>query len=429
MMKTIKMPCAQWSTLLIIVIFFIWTSSFLWPSIIGLDWINRIAEVGWLAIVFIAFINSPQYRSILLKLLPFISLFGLLLTITFLFDDEHSYKIELYSKTFLYSTFGFIAGIVFAKHFKVNEKEADNFLMFLGWSFALLVILYSFYAAFVGWNPSISALQIEEIGQYYQGISRLMAVSALILVTARAYLPTPVFLISFLLCVINIVSLGGIGALSGLVLAIFWLLRSFITDAQRKIRLINILYLVVSFSLIVYVTLNIDMVNNYNMFVQRIIGKIYFDWGEYETRPWLMLKGLEMWSSGSIGDFIFGPGPIKYCNSVGYVIEYRHPHNLFVGGVVWFGLFSIVFGAYVIVTFIRSVSLLFLKHKITNFVTLMFINYFLLSMVGGDFEQNRHFFFMLGAVNYYLRNLSINKIVTTIRSQSKSCRPIVQAVA
>jgi len=59
----------------------------------------------------------------------------------------------------------------------------------------------------------------------------------------------------------------------------------------------------------------------------------------------------------------------------------------------------------------------------------MFINYFLLSMVGGDFEQNRHFFFMLGAVNYYLRNLSINKIVTTIRSQSKSCRPIVQAVA
>lgn len=396
----VKIPSINICTISYAIIFFIWTFNFLWPSI-GLSLISRLGDIGWLFIISFCFLTSGRFRSIFLKLYPFFVFFLTILFFSFLLDAEHPYKLELYFKTALYVPLAFVAGTAFANHFIKKELAFDHFVFLLGWATLLLVFLYSVYVLFLGWRVGQSMLDIK-IAEYYQGISRIMAAAAMIIVIARNKLPEPLVVASLGVCLIIIIGLSGIGGMVGLLLAVVWFVSTTIFDGKRKNTILKLSYVFVVISIIAYVAFNIGQGESNIHFTQRVLEKLGDqDLRDSRGRPWLMMQGLTMWLSGSLKDFICGPGLMNYSNAIGFFQDYRHPHNLLIAGVVWFGLLFIPFILFMAFILLKSIRSLFLDNKFINFIALMFLNYFILSMVGGDFEQNRHIFFMMGSVFYF----------------------------
>lgn len=412
MKLSIKKSYLDLRTITFSVIFLIWTFNFLWPSI-GMRLISRFGDIGWLLIITICFFASGKFRIILVKVFPFYAFFWILLLLSFLNDGEHPYKVELYFKTAFYVPLAFTAGIVFASHFFLKKQQSfDYFIFFLGWATVLLVFMYSLYAVMLGWRIGQSLLGVD-IGSYYQGISRIMAVSAMIVVVARSKLPEPIVLVTLALCLIIIIGFSGMGGMIGVLFAIVWFLRTTFFNIEIKNSILKKTFAFFAILFLVFITINIGEGDANVRFARRLLEKFSQDGIDgSQGRGWLMLQGVALWMSGSLGDFMSGPGLINYSNSIGYFQDYRHPHNLFINGVVWFGAFFIPCMLLLAVILLKALKFIFINNTFINFVSLMFLNYFMLAMIGGDFEQNRHLFFMMGSVFYcslLMKRTSSNK--------------------
>src|SRR5690606_36719201 len=114
----------------------------------------------------------------------------------------------------------------------------------------------------------------------------------------------------------------------------------------------------------------------------------------YDSRVWLMLKGIALWQYGGFFELIFGSEPVNYSKLAGYFNSYRHPHNLFVLLLTWFGLFSIPC-VFFILKYIYLAIDCFLKSNMLFYLAGLLIYFFPLSIAGGDLEQNCHFIFFL----------------------------------
>ena len=149
--------------------------------------------------------------------------------------------------------------------------------------------------------------------------------------------------------------------------------------------------------LIAYAVVLIGSQELLHSFALRLSGKAHTSVFDYQSRPWLMMQALRLWLA-TAGSFVFGPGIMTYSCSVDYCSAYRHPHNLFLLGFVWFGLLFVPFCVLLLRTLVVATRQLRTNSTPKQFVASLFLNYFLLAMVGGDFEQNRHLLFLAGAL-------------------------------
>ena len=368
-----------------------WSASYLWSSV-GLAPIGYAAALAWLPFIVAAFLFSRRYRALSMLLVPLILLFGVVLIANFYFDQRHPYGLELYGKTLFYVPVALLAGAATGTVL-ADRAVAIGFAKATGYGFAAFVITYAMYALSKGWRPG-QLLLGTDVGEYYQGISRLLAVAVLALAALRPVINNVVVWICMPVGVVLVSAFLGAGALLGVLLAFLWLLAAS-GRASPFARLAGLFAVAVVVGALVYAFVAFDLFGPLLQFEERLAGKADSVAYGYESRPWLMLQGLKLWSSGTI-EFLFGPGLLRYSCHVGHCVDFRHPHNLVILFLVWFGIMSIPFLIALAGAAWRALGLLRSEHPVNHLFGLLFVNYGALSLLGGDLEQNRHLFYVAG---------------------------------
>jgi len=384
-------------------LFFIWTANYLWATT-EMWWLARVSDVIWSILVALFFLKVASYRSVVIKTVPLFLFFLCLICSHYIFDADHPYKTSLYSKTVFYVLVSVSSGCLLGQMLSSNEKRARIFMRYISWSFALLIIAYTIYSFTLGWNI-VGSMLATEIGQYYQGISRLIATALIVVVSGKRYLPWPVLLLCIILGSLLIISFSGGGALIGVGLAAFLLFYSSMRG-QNKISIKGLVGSVFIVSILVLALVVLDVGEVLSAYQERIFDKMNIDFSEYQSRPWLMAQGVKLWLEGP-ANLLVGMGILNYSLAVDYWAEYRHPHNLIILLLVWFGMFSIPIIVAIISCAKRALGLLKSRSVLQNCASILFFLYLALSMIGGDIEQNRHLFFMCGFV--FSLSMSVKK--------------------
>lgn len=374
------------------ILFFVWSANYFWASI-DAAWIGRAADLAWLLFLISVFMLSTSYRAVVLQIAPWLLLFGVILLTKCIFDMEHPYKLELYAKTLFYVNLATLAGVSLAVTIS-EEPVRTAFSKTTGYLFAGFVFLYLAYIASTGWRPGQLILNTD-FGQYYQGISRLIAVAILVLASVRFLVGNLLVWICMPIGLVVIVSFLGAGALIGIALAFLWLIAAPL-QSGRAAKITGIVAVIIVLGVFYIAATHLDVIGPILQFASRLTEKADVPFYDFESRPWLMIEGLNLWVDNT-ASFLFGPGLLRYSCHVGYFDDLRHPHNIVILLLVWFGVLSIPFMLMLVHTGRCARRLLQNADPTGNMMALLFFNYTAMAMIGGDLEQNRHLIFVAAA--------------------------------
>jgi hypothetical protein len=374
--------------------FFVWSASYFWGAI-GASWLNGLSAFVWLIVALFSFVVIGSSRRNMKPPILLALGFSLVLVAAFLFDTWHPYKIELYLKTFLFVVASLSGGAAFFSILNLQFVNERDFSQWIGILSGLFVVGYFSYAVTLGWRPGATLLGTD-LGDFYQGMSRLLSFAVVVVAAVSSTLNMLFVFVVLLTAFILILAFNSAGALLGLMIALMWLAISSIRNGRGHWAARSLGMIIIG-CVFVYCIVLFDITTVVDGFADGLMHKVSSEGVDYHSRPWLILSGLTFWTS-SLNNFLFGPGALNYSCAVDYCVGYRHPHNLFVLGAVWFGVPSVPLSVFWITTAYRSIKYLMRRNLAYSLFPLLYLNYFLLSMVGGDWEQNRHLFFCAGFV-------------------------------
>lgn len=376
-----------------------WTLNYFWPTV-GLSALARVADVFWLLLILNCVVVSSGFRRASLRLAPWVVLFWCLLCIAFIGDELADYRLTLYAKTAAYVPIGLFGGMALVHKVRMRERRWIVVVRALAWSLGLWVLGYLGWAMTLGWAPGTTLLTTS-LAEHYQGSSRIMGTAAIVAVAAKSQLPPLYTLVVVGACILGVLSFSGMGAAGGIIIAVAWYVWSQDTRHQAVRLLLRMLAGAVALFAGYIAVTRLELFTTYDAFFRRLTRKVVgATAGNEQSRYWLMTRGIEEWLSGGIKNFIVGPGPVSYARAIGYESGYRHPHNLFVAGVVWFGVLSLPLALIMLRTLPLAIRRLISHDAFSQVIALLFAFYFGLAMIGGDLEQNRFFFLLVGAVWY-----------------------------
>jgi hypothetical protein len=229
----------------------------------------------------------------------------------------------------------------------------------------------------------------SDIGGLYQGLSRMLSLLILLLVLLRDKVTKVLYFSMTLIFFALMLSFNSFGAFVAISIAIFIIF----TSVKRKL-----IFFAGLSSCLLLLFLSFEYISElpvYQLLIDRMLSKLDNSAVEEQSRYWLLMKGFEIWSR-DLSSVVLGVGPFEYSCYVDFCSGYRHPHNLLLISLVWFGVFGFLLFFSFFYIFCRSVSHLLNKNigLSIKVISALFINYFLLSLFGGDFEQNRHLIFL-----------------------------------
>ena len=371
---------------------FIWLSSFAFVSIFS-ESFGRFAEFLILSFIGLSFFsNKISHYSINKKVVLIAIYFLIIITFSFareiLYGYVNNYTYILYFKTFFYT----LLSLVFASRlFSVSRDFyffEKIFLKAIIYSIVVCMFFFIPYFYSIGWTIGDSFLYTE-LGEDYQGLSRVFGFFLLALFFLRKYFRFYIVYPLLFLCVILVFSFNSFGVfLSILVIFLYYIckLKSF-----KHLASLLFLLLIIYNSINYFNVLNLELIND---LVSRGGGKI--DGGDLEEgRLWLVQQAYSLWHS-DLYSFVFGPGPINYACHVNYCDTYRHPHNIFLLMLTWGGLASLpLIMTIIYITFILIKIFIKTDNPFLIFVSSLTLYYLLLSFIGGDIEQNRFLIFLM----------------------------------
>lgn len=371
---------------LLAVLFFVWTSSYLWGSF-ELGWISRFTEIIWLIVSLWMLRTNKCLRTTLRRNIWWLLYLAALLVVWFPRDVQYPYALRLYFKTGFYVLLGFLIGSVVGISLVANTRLRDTFVNVLSITVMIFIVVFFVLARRSGWTPR-ELLLSTGLAQYYQGMSRLIGVSFIILLVLRKY---AFALLSFPVVILVVFAFRGGGGIIAILLAFFWFLVLLLREHQGKYlgKRVGWMALFSLGSYFLIVSYRAIFLSSYTHLVAKFTAS-----GQTQTRLWLMKEGVNLWLS-SIKNFIFGPTVLTYACHVGYCESYRHPHNIVILLLVWFGVFSfpLFVPLYIICKDAFSYFLSLIgRYVYLDFAFALFLYYLVLSLIGGDIEQNRHLF-------------------------------------
>lgn len=386
-------------TVALSLLLFLWLTGFFW-QILGLDLLVRVVE-SFLLIFILSVLSRSSFK------IPRVSLFlacllGFLLfiLISFAHDRGADYIETLYLKTLGYLLLSIFLGLSVCRYLGHDATRRTAFLRSLGASSVLLIGFVFALALKESWRPG-AVLLGTYLGDAYQGVSRVVGLCILLAVALRQSLPALSWLLGAIGGLLLLFSLNSFGAFFSVILAAGLILRKATSDS-RSIALFFFTFLAGAAFLALNAGL-LESVSNEGFWV-RLQGKFDGSASDEQSRLMLMVAGLELWIKDFVS-FMIGVGPMNYACNVGFCDGYRHPHNLFVNFLIWFGVFGIP-----IILFVLYLSLIALKyylfssHVLESLLGALFLNFFLLSMIGGDIEQNRHLIFIASLLFFFRCN-------------------------
>lgn len=378
---------------------FFWLSSFGFMTIFS-EGFGRLVDITIISFIILSVLlnNSNNYKineKVFLVTIYFLIIILFSFVRELLYGYINDYTYTLYFKTFFYS----LLSLVFANRLFLVSRDyeyfEDVFSKVFVYSVFISIIVFLFYFYSIGWSVGTSFL-FTEIGERYQGLSRVFGLFLLILFFLKD--KSSVLLIYFfiVISVILIFSFNSFG--------VFFSIVTIIIYYVCKIKKINYLL-----SLMILSIFTFYIVDFFNLLDSELIvnlvsrGENKANSGNLEEgRSWLIEQAYDLWRS-DIYSFVVGTGPIKYACYVGYCDTYRHPHNIFLLMLTWGGLASlpliltIVYIAFILIKIFIKTSNFFLL-----FISSLTLYYLSLSFIGGDIEQNRFliFFMLFTYLNY-----------------------------
>lgn len=379
-------------------ILFVWLMTFVF-MVFSLSWVPRFAELLILSIAVVGFFWGGRFISI--PAFIFVVFLMILIVLSYVFDQPALYSKELYLKTLYYLVLCSLGGVVYSRILFFG----DNYILackVLAW-LAVITIFSLFFGLyyFIGWRLG-GTLIGTEFGEYYQGLSRAIAMCVLLIVCVRVYLPVALVLVSLFVSVFLILGFNSMGALLGFFVSFLYYICSVARAGFFRFSIsFSFVLLVLA---VAFFSVNLDETPVVARFLERLAEKFHSSAASSgENRLWLMLQGLSLWFDNLLY-FFRGAGPMTYACEVGYCDSYRHPHNLFVMLAVWFGLLSFPISFAVIYLFFKAVGVI-LRQGYGSVIAAIFMYLFLLSLIGGDIEQNRHLIFF----SFALWGISTNR--------------------
>lgn len=381
---------------------FVWLTGFFW-QFIGLDLLVRSAELCLLVFSFRILIKSSfSLPRSSLFFIAFSIILSLVL-ITFLRDRNAPYTDVLYIKTFFYIVFSIFLGLAVYRYIEYSDIRKSVFLKCLGIFSLLLIGLVCVLAVLESWKPG-RLLIGSYIGDSYQGVSRVIGLCVLFVVLLRRSLSSILSLSASIIGLTLLFSLNSFGAFFSIFLAASVLLKDAISDTRKFLAYLFIFLALIS--VVVFYLGGFEQFFN-DLFWARLQEKLEFGEGDEQSRLVLAMKGFEFWLSDP-ASFLIGYGPMNYACAVGYCDEYRHPHNFIAELLTWFGIFGALIAGYIFyILYIAMRFYFYSKSFFENVIGVLFINYFLLAMIGGDLEQNRQFIFFASLVHISWLNRGI----------------------
>jgi len=348
--------------------------------------IVRFFEVGLFLFFFIFILEVVKIPKKYLYFIIILIILVIMVLLKYFFDYHMFYSDMVYFKTIYVLFFSFLIALSSANYFvNLSEFEKDNFFKILVYYACLYTILFFSLLIFkYKWIPG-SSLYFYEIGQYYQGMSRAIGLFFLIIILGRKYINLPLWFFLLFINLLIMISFNGGGAVFAVCIGLMF---------YALIYKISI-YKVAILPILIFISFNIlSESESFIYFSERMMGKIESD-NELFTRSWLLSKGLEYWWTDKY-NFIFGSGITSYSCYIDDCMTYWHPHNFFVLLLTWFGVFSmpIIFFILIFTTF-TGFFIYSSGNKVHLFLFGLYLYYFLLALIGGDIEQNRHFIFLL----------------------------------
>lgn len=308
---------------------------------------------------------------------------------------DNIYTLELYIKTLFYLALAFLSSYSLVCIYNEIDLKLFNRLLVCSSIFILLYLVYLLYLE--GWVFGTSLLNTN-FGEFYQGLSRVLSTIFIILFVLRGEVNKFILIFILIFLIFILISFNSMGAFLFLVPFFLYFLLNII---NLNIKFIIFTILVFASCIFVYLYMDLGDSEVYVKFLDRANSKVDSD-VEYQNRTWLQNQGLYLWMNSPFNLF-FGPGPSMYSCFVDYCLSYRHPHNLFVLLLVWFGLLAV----YPIIFIFKSLknSIVFLGSKSVdlNLFGFIYIYLLMLAMVGGDIEQNRSLIFFLFLVIFIYR--------------------------
>uniref|UniRef100_UPI003341D0B0 hypothetical protein n=1 Tax=Castellaniella defragrans TaxID=75697 RepID=UPI003341D0B0 len=369
--------------------FFAWMISFFW-GFLGYEWIIRGIELAVPVLSLIYLFSLKRKIKITIPAIALYVYIMMMMAIAYLADVKTPYTGTLYLKTIYYFISASVSSYAFYEYLTRRRDRISEFCSLIPFFSACVIVAICILAFQLSWRPGQSLIGTY-IGDSYQGVSRVLGLCVLIMACFRRevifFMRWPIILVGILL----LFALQSFGAFFAVILAAVFYARYHVGIRSWVFICLALLMLVVVFPFPEWLG-SLDK----NKFIDRFYGKLQFSsLGVEQDRLWLMTAGLKQWV-GDIESFIFGVGPMKFACNVGYCDAYRHPHNIFVGVVVWFGVTGVPLAYIVIRALIKSIAGFLLSNEpFMIFISGITLNCFLLSFVGGDFEQNRQLIFLL----------------------------------
>lgn len=387
--------CDSQNGIFISLFFFIWITGFFW-QFIGCEGVVRFVELlsSLLAVTYL--LNLKIKTSRMQFFIYFFVYLFLLIFFSYVRDVEAPYKDVLFLKTSYYIFFGIFSGVAFFDYFYKYKGRQEIFCR-CNAIFSVIIIFWVLLLALqISWFPGLSLLGTY-IGDSYQGISRIVSLCVLISICLNRYLPILIVIIAVFSGLLILLSLNSFGAFFAIILAAVFLARQKIYAGISHFLIFGV---VVSLSIgFIVFFVDISDITVFKSLGERLQGKLLSQSvDDQQGRIWLMSAGLNFWIS-DVWSFVFGYGPMNYACSVGFCDAYRHPHNILVEVLVWFGLAGIPLILILMWMFYKSLFYFFMsKSSFTLVISAISLNCTLLALIGGDFEQNRYLIFISSVI-------------------------------
>lgn len=377
-----------------ILLLFLWFLNFVTTNLVS-PFIAKFVEIIQLLICFTYIVKLKYIKKYYFVSLIILLNFIFLIILKYLFDYKISYTSLVYFKTVYYLIFSILMSITYSSMFINSDIGIRKRIIQTIVTYCVLTTLALFIYLRVrySWEPG-KALYYYDVGKYYQGMSRASGLLFLIILLCKKYVMKIFWLVTLIINLLLIVSFNGGGALFAIFIGLTFYLLNY------RVKVTEFLTLVASF---IWFYLFISNSDSFDLFTNRMNNKLSSDEDTF-TRSWLVEKGIELWWNDT-NNFIFGSGIVHYSCYIDNCLTYWHPHNFFVLLITWFGLFSLPLILLIVILticiFIRTITTKDLSH-VTIYA--VYLYYFLLSMVGGDIEQNRHFIFLIFFCYFITKN-------------------------
>jgi hypothetical protein len=316
------------------------------------------------------------------KLAIFFLVLNLLIILSSFKEINSNFFIIYLLKNLFYLNFSIIIGIFIYQFVSLNKLNILIIfkIIFIFVFIASLFLLYKLFNS--GFLNGLSLLN-SDYAEMYQGISRYFGLVALLSVFSLPLYLSVLFIILSFFISISFQSFGGF---------VFLICASFLFFKKNKSYnrvFINSIFLIASIAF--FIILLADE-NIFVKFLERGLNKLNST--DAEGRVWLYKNAFRMILEDPLNFFTGASYYLYSCITNDCV--YRHAHNLFLNLWISFGMLSILFILPVIFTLIMSFKNVFNDKNI--YCSILFIAFFVLSLFGGDLEQNRNIFLLLPLV-------------------------------